>query len=105
MRRRFSPRTYASIIERQDGVCACGCGEPLGTDPREIQFDHETPIWAGGVDMPENVRALKKRHHMDKTRKEAKARAKADRIRAREGLMRKRLSARDKALAGLLGRG
>ena len=29
-RRRFHPRVYAGIVERQDGICACGCDEALG---------------------------------------------------------------------------
>lgn len=43
-RRRFHPRVYAEIIERQDGICACGCEEELGTDPRDIQYDHELAV-------------------------------------------------------------
>ena len=50
-RRQFHPRVMAEIVKRQDGICACGCGAPLGTDPRDIQYDHEIPLhleWRGG---------------------------------------------------------
>ena len=49
-RRRFHPRTYAEIIARQNGICAC-CDAPLGTDPRLIEFDHElSRLELGGTD-------------------------------------------------------
>ena len=104
MRRRFSPLVYVEIITRQSGICACGCKDSLGTDPRDIEYDHFMPIHLGGRDHPDNLRALKKRHHLTKTVAEAKARAKAARIRAREGLTKKRLSQRDKATMKLLER-
>lgn len=101
-RKRFSPRTYASIIERQERICACGCGEDLGEDPREIQFDHEVPLEHEGPDTPDNLRALKRKHHLHKTIREAKARAKVKRIQERDGLRKLRMNRRDKALAKLL---
>jgi len=103
-RRRFSPAIYASIIKRQGGKCACGCSEPLGTDPRAIQYDHVLPLYLDGKDEPENLRALKTRHHLLKTVREHKARAKMNRIADRDGLKLPKLSARDKALARMLER-
>lgn len=79
-RKKFHARDYAAIIERQHGKCGCGCGEELGTDPRDIQYDHELPLWCGGEDVTSNLRALKRKHHLDKTRGEAAVRAKVDRI-------------------------
>ena len=102
-RRRFPPHVYAAIIERQDGICACGCGEPLGSDPREFEFDHHIPLWKGGEDTPENLRARKKKHHLPKTAAEATERAKFKRIGARDGMRKRRMSRDDKALAKLLG--
>ena len=101
-RRRFHPRTYAAIIARQDGKCACGCGEALGADPRGIHFDHAIPLWNAGEDSPDNLRALKVRHHMRKTGREAKDRAKMKRIIERDGLRRRRLNRRDQILASYL---
>lgn len=101
-RRRFHPRIYAEIIERQDGKCACGCGEELGTDPRDIQYDHERPLWNGGEDTPENLRAVKRKHHLLKTIGEARDRAKMKRIIERDGLRKPRMSRRDKILANYL---
>lgn len=104
-RRRFHPRVYAEIIERQNRMCACGCDEPLGTDPRDIQYDHAVPLWNGGKDTSENLRALKKRHHLAKTRREAKDRAKMKRIVERSGMIKRKMSRQDKALAHYLGDG
>ena len=101
-RRRFHPRVYAEIVKRQDGICACGCGEALGADPRDIQFDHELALHLGGEDAPENLRALKRKHHLVKTIREAKGRAKFRRIAERSGLAKRRMSQQDKALAKML---
>ena len=101
-RRRFHPRVYAGIVERQEGICACGCGEALGTDPREFEFDHEIPLWKGGDDSPENLRARKKKHHLPKTVAEAKERAKMKRVMERGGMGKRRMSQHDRALAKLL---
>ena len=101
-RRKFHPRVYAEIIERQNGICACGCGEELGTDPRDIQFDHEIPLWSGGEDTPDNVRAVIKKHHLVKTIRETKDRAKFVRIAERAGLSKRRMNRQDRALARML---
>ena len=101
-RRRFHPRVLADIVKRQDGKCACGCGEALGTDPRDIQFDHANPLWNGGKDDPENLRALKKKHHLAKTVRETKDRAKMKRIVNQSGMIKRRMSRRDEALAHYL---
>ena len=101
-RKRFHPRTYADIVERQGGICACGCGEELGTDPRSIHYDHQVPLWNGGEDKPENLQALKPKHHLIKTGREAGDRAKMKRIIERDGMRKPRMSRRDKILAGYL---
>lgn len=101
-RRRFHPKTYAEIIERQDGICACGCDEPLGTDPRDIQFDHEVALHLGGADTPDNLRALKKKHHLVKTIREAKDRGKFRRIADQGGMTKRRMNQQDRMLAKYL---
>ncbi len=103
-RRKHSARTYAEIIARQDGICACGCKEELGTDPRDFQFDHHIPLHLEGEDTPDNLRALLKRHHLTKTVKEHKLRAKMARIKERDGMRKPRMNARQKVLAKILER-
>jgi 5-methylcytosine-specific restriction enzyme A len=99
-RRQFSPATYARIVLRQCGRCACGCGEKL--QPGQIDFDHEVSRWLGGADTEENLRALIKKHHLKKTKDEATIRAKNDRVKAKyEG---KRLNARDREIARIIER-
>lgn len=78
-RRRFHPRVLAQIIARQDGKCAA-CGSPLGTDPRQIEFDHIVGLAEGGEDSPDNLQALTKRCHRIKTTRAATERAKANRL-------------------------
>jgi len=87
-RRQPSPYQKAQIIKRQAGICKCGCKEPLGDDPRDIQFDHEHELWEGGGNDLDNFAALKRRHHLAKTSRKAKERAKCDRL-AKAGGRRK----------------
>ena len=102
MRRRFPPRVYAEIIKRQDGICACGCGDPLGTDPRDFQYDHEIALHLGGEDTPDNLRALKLKHHLVKNIRETKDRAKFRRIADRVGMQKRRMTQQDRMLARYL---
>ena len=101
-RRRFSPRTYKAIIDGQKGICACGCKEPLGSDPRAFNFDHIRELWDDGEDTPENLQALLIGHHRLKTSGNTKQRAKLKRIEERDGLRKPRLNARDRVLAKML---
>ena len=102
-RRRFSARDYADILKRQQFLCACGCGLPL-MDPRDVHYDHELPLWAGGKDDPSNLRALLRKHHIEKTRGEAADLAKVRRIAAKNGHRGRNLSAADRELQKLLER-
>ena len=101
-RRRFPPAAYAAIIGRQKHVCACGCGERLGNDPRAFHFDHIRELWDGGEDVPENLQALLIGHHKRKTSDGSKRRAKLARIMERDGLRKPRLNARDRMLGRIL---
>lgn len=78
-RRRYHPRVLAEIVKRQDGNCAC-CGEPLGTVPRLIEYDHEVALADGGEDHPDNLQALTKACHRAKTNRENSERAKVSRL-------------------------
>ena len=102
-RRYLSAKEKAKLIHEQKGLCRCGCGEPLGTDPSLIAFDHMCDLQFGGGNEWENWAALRPKHHMAKTIRAAKARAKCDRIAKRDGLRKRRLSEADKALARMLG--
>lgn len=101
-RRKFLPREYAAVIERQGGLCACGCKEPLGADPRDIDYDHILPLSIGGRDAPDNLQALKRKHHRAKSNRETTERAKADRIAATDGHRRRNLSVAERELAALI---
>lgn len=101
-RRQPTPHQKARIIERQNGLCACGCREALGTDPRDIQFDHVHEIWEGGGNDLDNFAALKRRHHLAKTVRKTKERAKCDRLAALGG--RRKMTAAERELARILKR-
>lgn len=101
-RRTFSPAVYAAILKRQDFICACGCKEKI-EDVRGLHYDHRVPLWNGGEDSPANLQALLPKHHGVKTSREAGERAKCARIIARGGMTRRRMTAKDKALAKMAG--
>lgn len=101
-RRYLSAGEKVAVISRQKFRCACGCRQKLDVDGLSIEFDHALPIWLGGTNDLENFRALIKKHHLKKTKKEAKARAKIKRIKESGGLTRKKPSAKDKAIAKAL---
>ena len=94
-RRRFTPAQYESVLARQDYICACGCGEQIVVG--DHHFDHEIPLWLDGPDTLENLRALKRKHHLVKTRHETSVRAKNNRVRAKH--VGPRLNARDREIA------
>ena len=95
-RRRFHPRVLADIVARQEGKCAC-CGEPLGADPRKIEFDHILGLAEGGDDSADNLQALTRRCHRAKSNRTATERAKAKRL-----AKGPRLNRQDQILARML---
>lgn len=97
-RRQLTPGQKMMILKRQDFICACSCAEKI-TDIRDVHFDHALPLHLGGTNDLENFRALKVKHHMAKSGREAAARAKVRRIQDRDGLLKRRLSASDKVMA------
>lgn len=80
-RRYLTDREKLIVIERQAGRCACGCREPLGTDPRLIEYDHAQDLRFGGTNDLENFRALIKKHHLQKTIDGHRQAAKIERLR------------------------
>lgn len=95
-RRKFSPKVYAEVIERQGMICACGCKEAL--EVGLIDYDHEIALELGGKDEPANLRALIRRHHKAKTREDMRKIAKVRRI-EKKGRIR---NARDREIARIL---
>ena len=61
------PRVKARIIERQNLICACGCGVQLGMAAEPIEFDHEVALINGGENRETNLRALRQPCHRAKT--------------------------------------
>ena len=74
-RKRLSPKAKASILERQAGLCAI-CARP----GQRWEFDHEIQLAIGGEDAVENLRALCRACHAEKTAKDATIRAKVKRL-------------------------
>ena len=99
-RRRFSAAALAKVWDRQGHLCACGCGEPLVVG--HVDYDHEIPLWADGPDTLENLRALIRKHHLPKTKREATQRAKEARVRSKhDGTW---LNAKDRELERIMQR-
>ena len=48
----------------------------LKKTPRGKAVDHKVPLWKGGSESLRNLRLIKKKVHKEKTRKEARQRAK-----------------------------
>ena len=80
-RKGFTPKQRQTVWGKHDGLCGCGCDEPLGLS---WQVDHSVPLALGGAHDPSNWIGLKPNHHLEKTRKDVKAIAKVNRIRKRE---------------------
>lgn len=98
MRKKFPRSVYQSILFRQEHKCACGCGELLLPGER-VDFDHVLALHLGGEDAPDNLRALKPKHHVAVTTRQAKDRAKVARIRLKQGLKSGEKSAKARTLA------
>jgi 5-methylcytosine-specific restriction endonuclease McrA len=102
-RRRFHPRTYRAILDRQDRKCA-GCGADI-IQFGVVHFDHIVPVALGGEDEPDNLQALCIPCHKAKTTKpidgDMARIAKAARI--REKLSGRRLSKRKREAAKIMG--
>lgn len=80
-RRSLSPSAKAKIIDRQRGICACGCRENLQIG--QIDYDHALALQFGGTNDLSNFVALIRKHHRAKSNDENIKRAKADRIAAK----------------------
>ena len=56
-RRKFLRRVYLGILRRQKLWCAYECGKKLSRSVG-YEFDHQTPLALGGIDAPNNLRAV-----------------------------------------------
>ncbi len=101
-RKRFLLSVYRAILKRQRNRCACGCRKKF-SGIRDIHFDHIIALADGGTDTPDNLQALKLKHHKRKSKREGKTRAKVKRIRETNGLLKKKLSRRERVMADFLG--
>jgi 5-methylcytosine-specific restriction protein A len=90
----------AQVIDRQRGLCACGCGEKL--ELGLIDFDHELALQFGGSNRLSNFVALIRKHHRAKSNDENTKRAKCDRQRAK--FFNPRLSSSDRDAARIIER-
>lgn len=63
-------RVKARIVDRQNGICACGCGVKLGMAGEPIEFDHEVALINGGENRECNLRALRRTCHGVKTKQD-----------------------------------
>ncbi len=102
-RRRFHRRVYLGILKAQRNICACGCGVKMAR-AEGYEADHILALWNGGEDEPGNLQFLRAPCHKRKTVGEAPKRAKVNRIINQGGLLKPKLSKRDKALARLQAR-
>lgn len=83
------PRVKARIINRQDGICGCGCGVKLGMAGEAIEFDHEVALINGGENREGNLRALRRPCHRTKTNEDVAEKSKVARKRAKHLGLRK----------------
>jgi 5-methylcytosine-specific restriction endonuclease McrA len=73
------------VFARDEGRC-CDCGK---YDPK-WEMDHDLALWRGGADDIDNCVTRCRHCHLRKTVGETPIRAKADRLRARSELTKKR---------------
>lgn len=74
--RKSIPESWViAAIIRQEGLCACGCGGPV----RLVAFerDHRLCLGLGGLHAPENIDVLLPPCHLEKTKRDVRAIAKA----------------------------
>lgn len=75
-------RVKARIVDRQGGVCGCGCGVKLAMCGEPIEFDHTQALINGGENRESNIRALRPQCHKPKTRADVAEKSKVAKKRA-----------------------
>lgn len=81
-RRRPTAKQRREIHARQSGLCACGCGRPLGS---RWDVDHAHALGLGGGNESDNLVGLSVACHKSKTARDKAGMAKADRLAGRTG--------------------
>jgi 5-methylcytosine-specific restriction endonuclease McrA len=71
------------LYDKQDGLCACGCGTRMNLDTDQIDRDHIKALKDGGENRESNLQLLLRRHHVTKTNAENIARGVANRHKAK----------------------
>lgn len=77
-RRRPTKAAIEAVLARQEGKCACGCGERLNG---AVDWDHILPLALGGTNEADNWQALLRACHRAKTAGDIRMIRKADRQR------------------------
>lgn len=75
-RRSLTKAEKAAMIEAQQGLCGCGCGQPVTMETGE--GEHWITVFCGNTDKPDSV--WRKDCHKPKTKRDAKAHAKIRRL-------------------------
>lgn len=60
---RLSSGLAGKLFKLQHGKCACGCGQPLGTD---YHLDHRMPLALGGSNTDDNMQLLRAKCNLQK---------------------------------------
>lgn len=94
-RRTLTNSEKLAVLHAQRWICACGC-EGVIDGSAAVEYDHELALHLGGTNDIENFRALLAPCHRRKTVAEAKARGKVRRIRASDGLTKRRPNQRER---------
>lgn len=71
------------LYARQNGICACGCGQTMNLDRDEIDCDHKVPLRDGGQNRESNLQLMFRKHHRVKTSGENIARGEERRHKAK----------------------
>lgn len=79
-RRKLRPYERAQLFERQNGLCSCGCGQPLTGNPMLDQDEHTNCRWVSGDDQLSNRTLMLRDCHKAKTARDKKAIAKIKRL-------------------------
>lgn len=68
---------------KQDGICACGCGQIMDFNVDKIDCDHKQALIDGGENVEANLQLLLHECHKAKTKAEASARSEERRHKAK----------------------
>lgn len=71
------------LYVKQNGKCACGCGQVMNLDRDEIDCDHKVPLRDDGENRESNLQLMFRKHHRAKTKVENIARGEERRHKAK----------------------